>query len=712
VIDNAESLCTEAGHWHDDRWALVIGALTGHTGRSRLIMTSRQVPARLTGLHVESVDALTPDEALLLARELPNLSALMRGQVPGLGQKVSSLLARNVLEVTQGHPKLIELAEGQAAHPGHLLRLVRTGDQTWRTLGGLPTGFFDTGAAGVSTVDYFEVIAAWTRAVTDTLAPGERDLFWFLCCLEELERIRPVLGPTWAPLWRDLGRNTPQPTLDEALATVTARGLASYRWVPVGITDWYGVHPGVAAAGREQAGQTFQTAAATVAASYLIALNRKASWDSEEGQADTQLLVHTGTAVIPYLIRLQRWENAAWFLSQAFVADPSQANAARALPAMRQIAVHVPGMAGALAAAQRVLNHSAEDRDSVDLTAAITRSDHKAAAFAAGGLADQCMDSGQLAQALSYTDQAIDYARQAEHHPWGLLNIESRRPVVLYLMGQNNEALEEARRLLRRWRDLFRTNPGGHRTVDPASVREKLLDTARNAASRLHRWDEALSLGAEITASMRDRSAPAAQIARSAFNDASPLINLGRTQEAFELLTECREEFQKAGSIEGLSKVFGALAHVEHVRGHGENALRFAIEDLRYGYLAGDDPTSIATSYVNLGSFLHLDARQVNAALACHLAGALLIALSGVGGSEEGSTLLAANSAAIDLRALGDAAVLPASVADLSRQIGDFPGTDFPGLVDRLSVTPAKAEEFLREVITLARYLADRRQKQ
>ena len=708
VIDNAESLLTEAGHWHDDRWALVIGALSGHSGRSRLIMTSRRVPDHLTGLRAEPVDALTPDEALLLARELPNLSALTLGQVPGLEHRVSRQLARNVHEVAQGHPKLLELAEGQAANPGHLLELVRTGDQTWRTLGGLPAGFFDTRAASVPAVDYLEVIAAWTRAVTDTLAPGERDLFWFLCCLEEFDRIRPILDPAWAPLWRDLGRNTPQPTLDEALATVTARGLVSYRWVPVGVTDWYGVHPGVAAAGREQAGQAFQTAAATVAASYLIALNQRTSWESEEGQADTQLFVYTGTAVIPYLIRLQRWENAAWFLTQAFIADPSRANAARALPTMRQIAAHIPGMAGTLAAAQRVMNSTTEEWHGTDLAAAVTRGDHKAAAFAAGRLAEQCVDSGQLAPALSYTDQAIDHARQADLHAWGLLDIESRRPRVLCLMGQNNEALEEARRLLRSSRDLFVTNPGGHRTVNPASVREGLLDTARHAATRLHRWDEALSLSAEITASMRDRSAPAAQIARSMFNDAAPLINLGRIQEAFDLLVECRKEFQEAGNIAGLSKVFSALAHIEHGRGHGENALRFAIEDLRYGYLAGDDATSIASSYHNLGVFLHLNARQVNAALACHLAAALLIALAGVGGSEEGSTLSAANSAAIDLRTLGDAAVLPTSVADLSRQIGDLPGTDLPGLVARLSASPATAEEFLLELITLARYLADR----
>jgi hypothetical protein len=45
VIDNAESLLTEAGQWRVDQWSQVVGALTGHHGLGRLILTSRRVPA-------------------------------------------------------------------------------------------------------------------------------------------------------------------------------------------------------------------------------------------------------------------------------------------------------------------------------------------------------------------------------------------------------------------------------------------------------------------------------------------------------------------------------------------------------------------------------------------------------------------------------------------------------------------------------------------
>ncbi|HLJ99466.1 MAG TPA: CHAT domain-containing protein, partial [Streptosporangiaceae bacterium] len=79
VIDNAESLLTGGGQWRDDRWGKVIGALTAHRGLGRVIVTSRCVPAETSGSRVETVDALSADEALLLARELPHLRDLING---------------------------------------------------------------------------------------------------------------------------------------------------------------------------------------------------------------------------------------------------------------------------------------------------------------------------------------------------------------------------------------------------------------------------------------------------------------------------------------------------------------------------------------------------------------------------------------------------------------------------------------------------------
>jgi hypothetical protein len=202
IIDNLESLLSDSGAWRDERWEQVAGALTARTGLGRVALTSRRVPETgLAGLCAESVDALSRAEALLLIRELPHLSALGQGKVPGIDLVTSRQLAKRAFELAQGHPKLLELAEGQAADPERLALLLEAGDQTWRRLGGLPDGFFADRESTISGADYLQALAAWTKAVTDALTPDERDLFWFLCCLEEADRGQPVPDVISSRLW-------------------------------------------------------------------------------------------------------------------------------------------------------------------------------------------------------------------------------------------------------------------------------------------------------------------------------------------------------------------------------------------------------------------------------------------------------------------------------------------------------------------------------
>jgi hypothetical protein len=84
VLDNLEPLLTPEGTWRDPRWDPLIAALAGHDGESRLIMTSRIVPAGTSGeTLVLPVHALSLAESVALARELPNLRELLHaGDVP------------------------------------------------------------------------------------------------------------------------------------------------------------------------------------------------------------------------------------------------------------------------------------------------------------------------------------------------------------------------------------------------------------------------------------------------------------------------------------------------------------------------------------------------------------------------------------------------------------------------------------------------------
>ena len=66
--------------------------------------------------------------------------------------------------------------------------------------------------------------------------------------------MRPLLEPIWPSLWEQLRRRDQPPDLDQALAAIEAQGLADAR----SGDESYMIHPGVAAAGRSQAGKSFQ----------------------------------------------------------------------------------------------------------------------------------------------------------------------------------------------------------------------------------------------------------------------------------------------------------------------------------------------------------------------------------------------------------------------------------------------------------------------
>jgi len=209
----------------------VVGALCGQRGLGRVVLTSRRLPTGVpgpgvavpgpgvAGLGVLAVDALSLDEALLLARELPHLRALIQGELAGVEPEVARKLALGVLNVAQGHPKLLELADGQAGDPGRLAALVAAGDQAWQQAGGLPEGFFTAGESRAAGRDYLGVLAAWTDAVAGGLAAGVRTVFWFVCCLE----VGKVTGS--GRCWRGTG-----PTCGTGWAGRANRRIWTRRW--------------------------------------------------------------------------------------------------------------------------------------------------------------------------------------------------------------------------------------------------------------------------------------------------------------------------------------------------------------------------------------------------------------------------------------------------------------------------------------------------
>jgi hypothetical protein len=119
VLDNLESLLKPEGGWWDERWGLVMAALFGHRGLSRTVLTSRIRPRDLpASVQVEPIHSLSLAETVLLTWQLPNLGRLLHSD------RASRELVRRILLQVQGHPKLIELVEAQAADVPRLRRQV------------------------------------------------------------------------------------------------------------------------------------------------------------------------------------------------------------------------------------------------------------------------------------------------------------------------------------------------------------------------------------------------------------------------------------------------------------------------------------------------------------------------------------------------------------------------------------------------------------
>lgn len=704
VVDGIDALLTPDKGWRDRSWGDVIAALSGHSGAGRLILCGRVRPAGL-GPHVrtEPVDLLTPDESLLLARELPHLARLIDGRLPGTPPAAARRLATGLLRLAQGHPRLLELADAQATDPERLTRLLAAGNRA-STADGTDGTADDTADAD----EHLRVLRAWSTGIAAELAPAESDLFHVLCCLEEADRTRPAVDHNWPDLRTRLGHaDTP---VGAALRTLVAQGLLTPR-----PGQSYEIQAAVAAEGRARAGARVRELVDTRMSGYWLHVFEMA-WtregtDAEGARLAGPLLTHAALAAAPYLIRLRQEPSAATLLEAVLRRDTSAPTRARVLPLLRRIAARAAsapggGTAPPTEALARVLSETdpvlAERQERGALASALEHGDHSAAATATSGLVDLCVRTGRLTEALALAEQGADHARRAGLGIWTTLLYEVQRLHVLSQTDRAGEALAETDALHRRMRDVPRER-GPREGVDWWEVWEELCDTGQRAAIDAGEWRRALEYADDLCESKWARGAPVTDFAQARLPAYMPLLRLGRTEDALRLLEECREVFEGAGDFLYLGEVFGALANVADVRGHGEVAIARERDSLRYAYRAGF-PALVAVGHTNLGTYLQTHARDAAGAVSHHLAGALLARLSG-----GGRTMNAALAVVGDLRDFGTAAEaqLPSDIEELCARVGEVPGVALDRLLAGLDPGLARARETLAALVGEARTSAE-----
>jgi tetratricopeptide (TPR) repeat protein len=673
VLDNLESLLRENGQWRDPRWEKLMAALVNHHGQSRVVLTSRIRPqphdSRVLELPVHS---LTLQEAALLARQSPNLGALLR-------DPNHRALVHRTLKLVQGHPELLRLAEAQAANPeglaGHLQRA-----EAART-GGAPEleAFFRTGESALDTSEFLSALYAWTRSVAGTLSDGARGLFYRLCCLEEEDREKWIIDQIW----------------DDA-------ALQSGEVMAAGLVDAaYRIHQGVAEAGREEAGPELRDSVDVQMAKFWIAAYQQAEAKETEGKGG--VILRAGRSAVPYLMRQRRWEEATTLLENVIRRDQSRATVAEVLPRLLRVTELTEGtemglrsagvFAGALAVAGRKDEAAARmqtvEQQAVDL------GQFRLASVVASGLVNLLRAAGHFEKALTATERMKDHTRKAGLGRRTQLGDELRHLQILNELGRYEEVLASVQTS---WEEMntWPQSSGEDETAPPWNTMEVLLATGHTAALRLQRYEEALSLNAEIVRATVNRGATKLEVAKTRFNDYSALLRLRRHSEASSLLYQCLAIFEADGGITELSFVHSAIADLESEFRHFPEAVKHQSDALRYSYPVLS-PGDCAISHFNLAHYLMRSNADVRDSLAHRLASALIRYQMNHG--ELPSDIRALRE---DLAQVSPSDV-PASFDEVCALVEQTEGVRFRELFSRLPQRAASGDEALQAVLEMAR---------
>jgi hypothetical protein len=628
-----------------------------------------------------------------------------------------------VLRVVQGHPKLMELADAAAADRTRLDTQLAAAEEAAAGQG--LAAFFRDGASALDPGEFLTALKAWTLTALGALSPQARLMAEFLACLEDDDRRSDIVEGNCADLWRRLERPGDPPAPRPLLNTLALAALVEAEPVPTtGAGDQtgigspptaggelgatakrsgqpgpvtYRVHPGVAAAITAQAVPAVREAVDAGLAAFWAVVSRQAR--EREGGEDSDLVVRAGLAAAPYLLRRGDWDTAAILLEQAAMRDRSPGTVQAVLPSLRRIAAATGAPEDAVVLGRVLADVDAGEAEQLlrgAMDAAADVGDFRVASSAAGVLAFLLMGGGWLAEALAVAGQQEEFTKRAGLGPWTRLFDQARRLQVLARMGEHARVLAETE-TLRAAMPVLSARSDACEAVNPWHVRETILSTGRSSALATGDWQRCLDLNAEIAASQRRRGAGVHEVTRARFNDAGPLIRLGRLGEAGRLLAECQRVFEDHTDTPMVAKVLVARAILEAALGRLRAAADLVWDALRLSY-ARPEPRDIAVTHHNLATYLRRLGGDRAGQRAHRLAAALTFRLADMAHDLAGTV----RDLAAELRDDDPAARLPVTVAQVVATAELTEGVRLGALLAALRPDPQAVEDALAGILHAA----------
>lgn len=645
VLDNIEGLLNSQGEWRDAIWGQLMRALLGHTGMSRIVLTSRHMPKSLE-MHPQilriPVHALSLGESMLLARELPNLSALAD---TAKGVK----LLKRVLNVVQGHPKLLELSDKLAVHREVLEKQVLKSEKASADHVATLSAFFEIGESKQDESDFVAILKAWTSSISAALPSDARLLLYFLCRMEEGDRTVLAINATWKSFLDRLkdsfsgaaiALKEPKMFLDNSLRLLLESGLIECIGGPADDfiattpsyekfqTLAYDIHPCVAEAACAEAPSDVLKAVDLVMSHFNVTIMYSAL--EHEARGGCYLVAEGARHAIPYLKRVKFWKHIPEIIERMIMVDRSPAALNMAIPILRQMITSAEGAPEQIdikvILAKALMDSCWYVEASRILVDALSEYEAKhnwiRASVVAGELINVLRDMGYLQEALAVAERKVNFTRKAGLGEWTQLADENWRLQILNRMERYDEVIERMKQL----RLKIKTVPDkrdSSEVVTPWNVYETLLAIGVMAHIGLKQWQAVIDLSDEIIKSKRKRDAFELDIAESQLNFCAAFLHLDRKEEARTMLEYCRQVFEDSHAMDKLAKAYGTLAELEYNENHNKDAIKFETAALRLNYKICN-PLFCAYSHNNLSLYLDGSESQ-NAEVTAHFLASKLI---------------------------------------------------------------------------------------
>ncbi|WP_167475342.1 CHAT domain-containing protein [Nocardia arthritidis] len=645
VLEAFETLTPEGEFTHLG-WPGLITALTAHTGASRLLATTRVTP-RCLARYVEPIGLLTVDETVLLVGELGRLDRFVRGEVPDVSADGARALAAQAIKASGRHPKLLELADGQATDAATLRSFLDDADKR-----------------SAAEHDPRRLLEAWTIEAVTRLGSSARHRFDILCVLDDRDRTPDTVN-----------------AIDADPSATDSDDELRYAALAVITGHHYEIHPTVASSGRDLLEpEARQRITAAIATYWRHALERAVAAERTSGSIEP--VARFARAVATYLVRSGDVPMAIDALDLILRRERSRIGLRALLPLAHEIVTTATGTDQRLRARRMVANimallaHRAAEPITAQLREdALAQGDSGMAMSLTTDLIGRYREANRYPEALALADEQIELGERTGAGPWTRLVHDNEKVSLLVAMGKAAEVAEQIEHLRRTMAELP-DEAGENETVRPFRAKGLVLDTAYTAALALHDYDTCITVGEEMLALKRAYDADENEIARAKYRLCFPLMRRNRTGEALSYLTWCRTVFTRERDSAALAATLTALAELEDERGYTDTGIALARSALRHQY-AARTLGGISNGHLNLGYRLE-SAGDRRAATAHHLIATLIAT-----GSSYWQADSAVDALAHDLIELGDDH--PTTAAELMELAErDLPGIEIPTAVTEL----------------------------